>query len=65
MFQTPKVSPAPVTPQARDSQAAAQQLATKQILAAQEGGFNSYMRTGGMGVPGSSVRTSTASLLGV
>lgn len=46
------------------SEGAARQT-TARLFAAQQGGFQSTMRTGGLGVPASAVRTSSSALLGL
>jgi hypothetical protein len=53
----------PPVPQPAKSQTAGATAATKQLYAANEGGYNSYLRNGGLGVP--NVNTSVASLLGI
>jgi hypothetical protein len=60
---TPKVSTTPPAPKATDTQAQGAADAAAKLAAAQTGGYQSYMKTGGLGV--SNVRTSTASLLGL
>jgi hypothetical protein len=57
---TTTVAPAP---QASDTQAQGAADSAAKLAAAQTGGYQSYMKTGGLGVP--NVRTSTASLLGL
>jgi hypothetical protein len=65
LFGGARASPAPIpaTPSPVATQQDGVAESTSKLLAAQTGGFSSYMKTGGLGVP--DPRTSSARLLGL